>query len=187
MICNKKTYTALFTGISLFTIIPQAHADDVKSIITDGDVFGEVRYRYEYVEQDGITENANASTVRTNLGFKTGKYKGFQGLIEGQLVQNIGADSFNDTVGGNAGGPFPIVADPDNAEINRAWVSWTGFHDTELKIGRQDLNIDNQRFVGTVGWRQNDQTFDSILLKNSGFENIDLTYSYIANCKSHFW
>lgn len=42
--------------------------------------------------------------------------------------------------------------------MNQAWLSYAppGWH-TTLKGGRQRLVLDNHRFVGDVGWRQNQQ------------------------------
>ena len=91
-------------------------SDDPEILITDGEFFGEVRFRYEHVEQDGFNNDADAHTIRTNIGFKTGTYKGFQGLIEGQIVQNLADEDFNSTTNGQTA--FPIVADPDVSEIN---------------------------------------------------------------------
>ncbi|MGH1378734.1 MAG: alginate export family protein [Alphaproteobacteria bacterium] len=170
---------ALLVSSAIFSINPAFAGDDVKSIVTDGDFFGQVRYRYEFVEQDGINEDARASTIRTNIGFKTGKYKNFQALVEGQLVHTFGAEDFNDTTNGKT--KFPVVADPDTAEINQLWLSWSGLPATQITAGRQGINLDNQRFVGTVGWRQNDQTFDSVLLTNSSIPDLSLAYSYVWN------
>ncbi len=182
MLSPKLLKTLIFASVSMSCIqgISPVMADDnVKSIIKDGKFFGQMRYRYEFVEQDGIANDAKASTVRTNIGFKTGEYKNFQGMIEGQLVRQIGANSFNSTTNGKT--TYPTVADPNVAEINQAWVTWNGIPDTSIKIGRQAVNLDNQRFIGTVGWRQNDQTYDAVLLSNSSIENLDLSYAYVRN------
>ena len=173
--------TLLVSG-TILTTFPAFAGDDVNSIITDGGFFGEVRYRYEFVDQDGpapIINNAHASTVRTNIGFKTGEYRNFQGLIEAQVVKNIGVSDFNDTTNGKAA--YPVVADPDVSEINELWMTYTGLADTVVKIGRQKVNIDNQRFVGTVGWRQNDQTFDAGALINSSIPGLNLMYAFVGN------
>lgn len=69
--------------------------EDVESIIKEGDFFGEMRYRYEHADQNSIVNDAKASTVRTNLGFKTGVCKDFQALFEGQIVQNISTRRFS--------------------------------------------------------------------------------------------
>lgn len=174
------TSTALVLALTSPVFTASAVAgDDPEVLITDGEFFGEVRYRYETVEQDGFANDADAHTVRTNFGFKTGIYKGFQALAEAQIVQSLGDDDFNSTTNGNTA--FPIVADPDGAELNEFWLSWSGLPETTIKAGRQKINIDNQRFVGTVGWRQNDQTFDAVQVTNSSVENLDLFYSYVGN------
>jgi hypothetical protein len=153
----------------------------------DGKIHAEIRYRYEFVDQDGpapVAKEAQASTMRTNLGLESGKYKGFKGLLEVQFVQHIGADKFNDTVNGRT--IFPVVADPENQELNQAWISWDSVPDFEMKLGRQALNIDNQRFVGSVDWRQNDQTFDAMTLAYRGFEKTSLQYGYLHNINRVF-
>ena len=175
-----KHFTLFTTALSVALITQPVYAhDNLESLIKDGKVFGEVRYRYESVDQDGFTNDADAHTVRTNIGFKTGEYQGFQGLIEGQVVQSLSDDDFNSTTNGNTA--FPIVADPDVTEINELWVSYSALPDTVVKVGRQKINVDNQRFVGTVGWRQNDQTFDAGTITNSSIENLALLYSYVGN------
>ena len=174
---------ALLISGTVLSAMPALAGDSVDSIIKDGKFFGEIRYRYETVEQDGTFTNDNeatANTIRTNLGFETGEYQGFQALIEAQIIQHLGDDDFNSTTNGNAGA-FPIIADPDVAELNELWLSYAGVDDTVVKVGRQKVNIDNQRFVGTVGWRQNDQTFDAAALLNSSIPNLDLMYARVAN------
>lgn len=178
---NIKFY--LLAGAAAFSLLSPANAmaeDDLEqALIKDGQFFGEVRYRYEEVDQSGFSEDAEASTIRVNVGYKTGVYNDFQALVEGQLVQAIGTDNFNDTVNGQA--QYPTVADPDGLELNRAWFTWAGLPDTTVKIGRQGVNLDNQRFIGTVGWRQNDQTYDAAALINSSIPDLTLLYGYVQN------
>lgn len=186
---NKKIILChLLVGASFLAFpTPSLAGDTPESLVSEGQVFGELRYRYEYVDQDGpapIADEARASTIRANLGVKTGEYRNFQALLEAQVVANVGADDFNDTV--NRQTQFPVVADPDNEDINQAWVSWNGIKGAVIKIGRQGINLDNQRFIGTVDWRQNDQTFDSVVFNYSGLEKANLTYGYIANVNRVF-
>jgi hypothetical protein len=149
-------------------------------LLTGGTLTGQVRYRFEYVDQNGpapVSKTAKASSVRANLGYKTGNYQGFQGYMEGQIVQHIGRESFNDTINGRTN--YPVIADPDSAELNQAWVSWSGLAGAEIKAGRQSLNLDNQRFIGTVDWRQTDQTFDTAFATYSGIKDTELQYAYL--------
>lgn len=185
---SRKLLLLINVGSALlFLSLPAQAGNTPESLIKEGGFFGEVRYRYEFVDQNGpapVTDEAKAGTVRTNIGFKTGKYQDFQALLEAQIVQNVGANDFNDTVNGQTN--FPVVADPDNEEINQAWLSWSGIEGAEIKLGRQDINLDNQRFIGTVDWRQNDQTFDSIVFNYSGIEKANLSYGYIGNVNRIF-
>lgn len=175
---------AFLVSGTIFTAFPAFAGDDVESLVKEGKFFGQMRYRYESVDQDGIANDAHASTVRTNIGFKTGVYENFQGMAEAQFVNNIGADDFNDSVNGKT--TYPLVVDPDTSEINQLWVSWTGLPDTLIKVGRQEVNIDNERFIGAVGWRQNDQTFDAAVIANSSIKNLNLLYAHVWNVNRIF-
>jgi len=167
----------------LFTTPALAQESGLETLFKDGSFFGEVRYRYEGVEQDNALQDADAHTIRTNIGFKTGAHNGFSALGELQFVQGLG-DGYNSLDNGQTN--FSVVADPDVTQINRAWVAYDGIADTEIKLGRQALNFDNQRFIGTVGWRQNDQTFDALTLTNTSVDNLNIKYSYLANVNRIF-
>jgi hypothetical protein len=169
---------SLLTTAGFCALSTPSYSEGVNALVEDGKFFGEVRYRFENVEQAGFSNKAEAHTVRTNFGFKTGVYNDFQALVEAQIVHHL-SDGFNSTTNGNS--THPVVADPDGAEINELWLSWAGLPQTAFKVGRQKINIDNQRFVGTVAWRQNDQTFDAATITNSSIENLDLMYGYIGN------
>ncbi len=73
----------------------------------------------------------------------------------------------------------PIVADPADTELNQAYLSYGGFYDTDMKLGRQRIILDNARFVGNSGWRQNEQTFDAFSLQNKSLPNTVITYAYL--------
>ncbi len=190
MHCNKS----LLGGVSLFAVAVVActlsmpgvaMANDMEqAFIKEGKFYANVRYRYEYVEQAGINNEANASTVRTRFGYETGVFEGFKVLGELEASNNLGSENYNDTTNGQT--TFPVVADPDGVEINQAWVSWSGLPDTSVKIGRQRVNIDNQRFIGSLGWRQNDQTFDALFVENSSIPDLNLKYGYIHNVNRIF-
>ncbi|HVR34405.1 MAG TPA: alginate export family protein, partial [Methylomirabilota bacterium] len=72
------------------------------------------------------------------------------------------------------------IADPENIEINRAQVSWKSGA-TGVTFGRQRIILDNARFVGNVGWRQNEQTYDAISLQNTSLDDTTLFYGFVHN------
>lgn len=88
----------------------------------------------------------------------------------------IGNDLYNSTV--NERTSYPVVADPESTDINQAYVNFSGVNDTVIKTGRRELNLDNERFIGAVAWRQNHQTLDGIEIKNSSLEKTDVFYSW---------
>lgn len=162
--------------------------DQLGHLFSDGAFSGQLRYRYEHVYQDGpppVNHDANASTLRVNLGYKTGEYKKIRGFVEGQAIFHLGEDRFNDMVNGRTS--YPTVVDPDIIELNQSWLSWSGISGVELKLGRQVLNLDNQRFIGSVDWRQNDQTFDAVIGSYSdASRRLQLQYGYIWNVNRIF-
>jgi hypothetical protein len=55
-----------------------------------------------------------------------------------------------------------------------------------MRFGRQRILLDNQRFVGGVGWRQNEQTYDGFSLQTSALSKTTLTYAYLSNVRRIF-
>jgi len=121
------------------------------------------RYRYEMVDQDYFSKDANASTLRTRLNYKTADHSGWRFFIEVDNVTEVAGDHYNAAAGNTPNRTqYPIVADPTGTEINQAWVNYQFNDKASTKLGRQRILLDNQRFVGGVGWRQNEQTYDAL-------------------------
>jgi hypothetical protein len=57
-------------------------------------------------------------------------------------------------------------------------VRWRPVKQVEATAGRQAINLDNQRWIGSVGWRQNDQTFDAARVTTKPLEGLALDYLY---------
>lgn len=117
------------------------------------------RLRYETVDQPNLPDEAEALTLRGRGGVEL-KAGGLALVAEGEGTWALTA-RYNDTLPGNGVEPFPVVADPKNLELNRLQVSYLK-DGTGVTVGRQRLLLDNQRFVGNSGWRQNEQTFDAV-------------------------
>ena len=152
--------------------------------LLNGKPIVDIRLRYEHVDQAGLPNNANALTLRSRLGYETAAFHDIKLLFELENITAIGAEDFNDTVNGNTA--FPVVADPEATELNRAQITYTGFENTTLTGGRQRILLDNQRFFGNVGWRQNEQTFDAFRIDNASLENLDASYIYIGQAQRIF-
>ena len=180
MIIVSSTAAAGETG----TAPPQAAAPataptDFISALTGGKAHLDFRYRYEQVDQQGFDVDAYASTLRTRLNYTTADWQGLTAMLEAANVVALGQYSlYNSTTNGATS--RPVVADPEYTEINQAWLQYTLGDFTGIG-GRQVINLDNQRFVGNVAWRQNDQTYDAVTLKTGSIPRTQLFYSWVGN------
>jgi hypothetical protein len=139
----------------------------------------DIRARYEYGNVSPL-DDSNSLSIRERVGFKTMKWNGLSLLAEGEFTQVAGADS-NAGAGPNAYPYNPsntVIADPRNAELNQAYVQYEGF-DTTAQVGREKIIYDNAAFIGNVGWRQNEQTFDGITVVNKSIDGLTFKAAYI--------
>jgi hypothetical protein len=136
----------------------------------------DIRYRLELVDQEGLPEDATASTIRIRAGLKTAEWHGLSALLEGEAIARVGPRHYNDTVNGLTA--YPVVADPSDVLLNQAWLKFRPVKDVEAVAGRQAVNFDNQRWIGSVGWRQNDQTIDAARLSIKPVKGVTLDYGY---------
>jgi len=138
----------------------------------------DIRARYEFADIDRF-DPSNAFTLRERLGLKTTAWNGFSALIEGEFSQ-AAVDDFN----GGAPGASPfdpansLIADPQTNELNQGYLQYEGY-DMVARIGRQKIIYDNAAFIGNVGWRQNEQTYDAISLSNKAIAGLTLNYAYL--------
>jgi hypothetical protein len=154
-------------------------AESITTALEQGQVDGDIRLRFESVDQDGAADNANVLTVRTLLGYRSTSIAGWSSLIEMEHNQHVGGiDDYSLPVTGLNPGEHPIVADPETTELDQAYVRYqTG--GMSLQAGRQVITFDDHRFVGHVGWRQDRQTFDALSVSYDK-ESFSLAYSYVG-------
>lgn len=158
--------TALFANIT--------YADAFTEALTSGKASGDLRLRYEAVDQDNALDDAEALTLRTRIGYTTGTVSNFSAMIEFEDVRVVGG--FDEYAPENAG--YSVVADPENTEVEQAHIKYSSDLVT-AKYGRQVFTLDNHRFVGHVGWRQDRQTFDALTTVFTPAEGLTVTYAYL--------
>jgi hypothetical protein len=142
------------------------------------------RYRLEQVDQDLVPQDATASTLRTRLTYQTADFNDFNLLLEVDDLRPLVRRDYNSTRNGKTS--RPVVADPKGTDLNQAAIRFTGFDNTPITLGRQRINRTNQRFVGGVGWRQNEQTYDAVALTHSVNEDFRIFYGYVDQVKRIF-
>lgn len=160
-------------------IASAADTDQITNAITSGKAYGDLRLRYESVEQDNTLKDASALTLRTRFGYTTGELSGLSAGIEFEDSRTVlGIDEYNDTQGKNAG-VYSVVADPETTELDQGYLKYKRGVVTAT-LGRQVITLDNQRFVGDVGWRQDRQTFDALRVQAALSESVSGEYAYLS-------
>jgi len=155
---------------------PALAADTLDGAIAEGKPIIDLTARYEQVDQDGFAEDAKAPLLRARLGYETGSWNGLSLLFDFDFIR-AADDHYNSTVNGQD--QYPTIADPEGDELNRLQLSYTGLAGTRVDLGRQRVILDNARFIGNVGWRLNEQTYDAIFLSNSSIKGLAVKYGYI--------
>lgn len=145
------------------------------------------RLRHAHIEEDKFRDG-DVTTLFTRVNYHTAAYRGFDAFIELDNNNTLSDDDVNNTTNGNTA--YPIELDYGYTDINQAWVAYrqpiNGF-ETTFKYGDQRLTVLNHRFLGNVGWRQNEQTFGALTVRNLAlFPNTFVRGGYIYKIKSIF-
>ena len=150
-------------GAALAAAPVRASEDDAAGGSTDrdrGEFDFEFRHRYEFVEQDANgRRDAHASTLRTRLVWRSPRWHGLRLTVGVDDLRDVIGENFDSTRNGKT--QYQIVGDPKGTDLNLAALTWAGVEGLELTLGRQRILRNNYRFVGNVGWRQNEQTYDA--------------------------
>ncbi len=144
--------------------------------ILDGEFSASLRYRYAHIDQAGFAEDAEASTIQILLGYETGIWEGLSAFGQLRNVSVLGSERYNSTVNGLA--QYPVEADPDTTEVDQLFVRYAGLPNLTVTVGRRKLNWGNQRFVSALGWRQNNRSFDGIVVESTPVNDLSFRYAY---------
>jgi hypothetical protein len=109
------------------------------------------------------SKTANALTSRLRAGLLSPVFHGLQGYAE--YEGNLHARGLQQS----AQQQYRLFngCRPQKSELNQLWISYAGIPDTVIKGGRQRIKLDDDRFIGNVGWRQMETTFDSVLVTHN--------------------
>lgn len=140
----------------------------------------DMRLRYEGVDQP--TVDADALTVRVRPGVELRHAPSHLSvLVEAEgtvaLVKHYNAFPFAVPGSTQRRPAYATVPDAQSADLNRLQLQ---YHTRQLTVtlGRQRISLDDQRFVGSVAWRQNEQTFDALRVEAGlGPVALDGTYA----------
>lgn len=175
---------ALLSAMSLATADEVVEAASLGEAIADGKFTANFRLRWENVNQDGFTKEANAFTLRSLVGYETQSFHGFSVNTEVYGVSPLG-DHYNDVKKGDSitsRRTYPVVADPEDYDFHQLYLQWANA-DNKIKLGRQNMILDNWRHVGDVRFRQNWAVFNGLSFVNTGLSNTTITLAHFEQLK----
>jgi hypothetical protein len=167
---------------SLLFAVPSVHAASTLSeALQQGSTIKlNFRTRYEDVSWDGLNDS-DALTLRSRLSYQSGAWNGFGLTMEMDNVTEVDNKVDYRTWPKDPSNPgTAIISDPEGTDLNQAYVSYTDFNN-QVKVGRQRIILDNSRFIGNVGWRQNEQTYDGISYTNKSIRYTNIFVAHITD------
>lgn len=199
---RKNTIHLLVAAASsLICAAPSVSAKTFTESMQQGSVVKiNFRTRFEDVTEDVLNpatgaksgeREADAWTTRSRISYQSGAWNGFGFSAEMDNVSEMTNEHDYRTSAANVDplwaqrNTVAVIADPVGTEVNQAFISYTNFNN-QVKYGRQRLVLDNSRFIGNVGWRQNEQTYDGLSWTNKSIRYTNFTYAYIKNVNRVF-
>ncbi len=204
----KLNLIIVCTTLALTSMVQSAHAEGepvaaytLLDSITQGKPMTSFRLRYENVNQDGNApaltpvrplEEANAITLRSLIGWQTAPFNNFSFAAQLIDVSKL-EDNYNDSTpliglySPASNQPdklaYAKIVDPDYTGVNQLFVDWTGIKNTRLRAGRQQVNLDNVRFIGDIGFRQVMQVFDGVSVLNKSIPDTEVYLSHFESVR----
>ena len=133
------------------------------------------RARIAHVEAN---KNARAASLLLRLRAESEWSTQFSTLLE---LGHIALAWQNEFSNGENFNNKPVIPDVAGTDLNQALLRYSPSNIMQLSLGREAINLGNERFVGTNGFWQNEQTFDSAGFKFEFGTASNFLYRYVDN------
>ena len=150
-----------------------------------GKFSGEARYRFEAFERAGspFTGGSFAPTLRLALGYETPSVHGFSAFAQGAGVIITGPADYSIPTFPSMNRPNrPAINEPKTEQLSQAYAKWKRDFEgrqVAVTVGRQDLMLNDGRFVSTSSWRQIHESFDATRFDADLAPHTAFTYAFI--------
>jgi len=152
--------------------------NDFSDAIKAGTPTLELRLGFEHSDlQDNGKHPANGFNLRTRLGYRTGEFFKTSAYVQFHNLTNF-EEEFSDGTG-DGDLSHDVIADPDGSRIHQAYLDFKMLPDTVVRLGRQEIIMDDHRLIGDIDWRQNGQSFDAVSVTNNSIKDTTLYAAYI--------
>ncbi|MGJ3241812.1 MAG: alginate export family protein [Opitutales bacterium] len=149
-------------GASISSADPFEAFLDEQTVVLEDAVPGKfnINSRIRYEEFDTATVDDRGLSHRIRYGYTTSDFSGVSAMVEGETLY-----AWNDS------DQLHFLDDAgDGTDLNQLWVRYADPNYGSVKLGRQIYTLDDHRFIGHVGWRQNIQAFDAATGAFTGIE-----------------
>ena len=167
----KRTALALLACMPFVGMAQQSPVATAPAEPKPFDLEWNARLRHESVDD---ANDSDATTLRLRLGLRAHFATHWSALLEGEGIAATG--DYDSGANGRIG--YPVIADPQGAELNQAFVAWKSDR-VQAALGRQRVQYGNQRWLGNSGWRQNEQTFDALSFEAKPSKQWALRYAFL--------
>jgi hypothetical protein len=139
----------------------------------------DLRLRYENDDQDGLAARSNALTARLRAGVSASDGP-WSALVEAQGLLAIDGHYYD---GLHGAATRPMINDPQNIGLSRAQIQYKT-SGLAITAGRQRITLDDERFVGFSGFRENGQTFDAVRIEWTPLKGLKADLSYVWSVRT---
>ena len=171
---------------------PDAAPTNAMDALARGKISLDDRFRVE-IADTSTSRSASAITNRLRLGYMTKPFHGFSAYAEMENVTAFNEDDYFVPAIPEGDPNRSVIADPEGTELNQLYARFStdaldeSEFSLDIRAGRQRILIDDQRFVGNVGWRQFEQTYDAVRFTSDlGVEDLTFNYAYVWNVERIF-
>lgn len=131
---------------------------------------------------DSESDSGRAASVLLRAGLESEWNDNFFTLIE---IDHVSTAWKNEHADGRRLNGQPFIPDVESTEVNQAFLGLR-FSEFEFLLGRQGIELANQRLVGSNSFWQNEQTFDALRAQYQFLSASKFDYVYIANANRIF-
>ncbi|HEX4583910.1 MAG TPA: alginate export family protein [Burkholderiaceae bacterium] len=158
----------------------QIQVDSPVDAITEGRLSLELRPRYADISESDTNVNGHAWTMRSIVGWQTATFADWRAVVEGIHTDVVDAYHINTDASQYGVSPYPLLPDPRSTDTNRVYLDYLGLPDTRVRLGKQPIRLDNERFFSDVDFRQTPMLFNGLTVVNSSVPDTEV-YAALLN------
>lgn len=175
---KKVLLSTVIASVSAMGATNAMAAEDLASAFKEGKTEVSFRLRNETVDVDNTKKDVDATTLKSRITYTTADLMGFSAVAEVDSVSELFETKYNDGVNNKTA--YNSVLDHKYTDFNQVYLAYKGFGSV-FKLGNQRILLDNQRHIGGVGFRQDEQTFDAFSVTNTSLPNTTIFVAAINN------